>query len=115
MVPRSTRETEASWVFTPRASLGDGASAADAPGAPRTSGTAAAADAARNSRRVVMAVSPACRGDLLEFLRLEVVERGLGVGLGPQTDLAGLRERVVCCLQVVLAVQEALDLVADHL
>src|SRR5262245_24295895 len=71
-----------------------------------------------NSRRVVMAVPPAWAKKMavsLEFFRLEVIEARLCVGFGPQTDLAGLRERGVFGFEVLLAVEEALDFLAGHL
>src|SRR5437762_8287961 len=51
----------------------------------------------------------------LRFLCQELIEGGLGVGLGPQTDLAGLREALILHVEVFLAVEEALDVLADHL
>src|SRR5215471_15700488 len=49
------------------------------------------------------------------FLDLELVKMGLGVGLGPQADLARLVDAVVLDVKVLLAVEEALDVVADVL
>src|SRR5262249_47372170 len=117
---------EASWVLTTNTSFGFFTSAARLADTPKTSGTVVAAAPARNSRRVVMAVTPlfcgrlaggfapAGRCGLLGLLYGEVVEARLGVGLGPEAHLAGLGEGVVRRLQVLLAVQTALDLVADH-
>src|SRR5262249_6501016 len=45
---------------------------------------------------------------------LQVVEVRLGVGLGPQANPAGLRDRVVLDVEVLLAVEDALDVVAGH-
>src|SRR5262245_29870657 len=112
MAARSTRDTEASCVLTTNTCRGAGswrAPAADV-GSPRASGVAAAR--ARNSRRVVMAISS--RPSLAEVPHPEVVEGRLGVRLGPEADPAGLGNGRVRGFDQLLPVQRALDAVADH-
>src|SRR5437762_400000 len=53
-------------------------------------------------------------GSLLTPADPEVVEVALRVGLAPEADLPGLLERVVVHVQVLLAVEVALDVVAGH-
>src|SRR5262245_3851682 len=45
---------------------------------------------------------------------LDVVEVGLGVGLAPQPDLARVLDGVVLGVQVLLAVEITLDVIARH-
>src|SRR5262245_8493967 len=45
----------------------------------------------------------------------ELLEIGLGIRLGPESDLARLLDRAVLALQQLLAVQTALDSLAFHL
>src|SRR5262249_48885900 len=49
------------------------------------------------------------------FLDLELVKMGLGLGLGPQGDRARLVDAVVLDVEVLLAIEEALDVVANVL
>src|SRR6516164_9749092 len=52
---------------------------------------------------------------LLETADPELVERSLRVRLGPQADLARRGDGVILDVEVLLAVEEALDVVARHL
>src|SRR5437764_502968 len=71
--------------------------------------------AGRFARFVRMVSLPlrATRESLGRFLHPEVVEVRLGVCLGPQADLAGLRNCLVRGVKLFAAVEETLDPVAD--
>src|SRR5260370_29278166 len=50
----------------------------------------------------------------LDLDRAELIERRLSVGLRPEPDLARLGDRTVLDVEILLAVNEALDVLADH-
>src|SRR5882724_1170899 len=52
---------------------------------------------------------------ILDLEHPELIERRLSVGLGPKADLACLGDRAVLDVEILLAVHEALDVIADHL
>src|SRR5262245_61455706 len=66
-------------------------------------------------RRPFCPAQSAIHGLLALFLDRELVKMGLGVGLGPQADLARLVDAVVLDVEILLPIEEALDVVADVL